>query len=234
MSAVATAIVGGAVVGAYASNRAAGQQADAANRASDISNEQYKQNREDMAPWREAGKGALSQLVTGTAPGGDLNRDFTLADFSKDPGYQFRMDEGSSAMERGAAARGGLMNGGTLKALARYNQDFASGEYGKAYDRFNADRTSRFNRLSSLAGTGQTAAIQTANMGTQNAQTVGNNVMAVGNARASGYMGTANVVGSGLNTLGNWWQQKNEGSKYKFPMSSEVGVTNTPDYMITG
>lgn len=210
---VAGAVVGSAVIGGIASNNAAGQQADAANNATAISDKQFQQNREDMAPWREAGAGALSQLSDGLKAGGDFNRDFTMSDFAADPGYKFRMDQGNSAMERSAASRGGLLNGGTLKALNRYNQEFASNEYSNSYNRFNNDRTQRFNRLSSLAGTGQTATRDVANMGTQAAQTAGNNTMAAANARASGYMGAANSIGGAVNSLGNWWQQSNAAPK---------------------
>src|SRR5262245_4034208 len=52
-----------------------------------------------------------------------------------DPGYAFRRAEGQKALERGAAAQGVLLTGGTEKALSRYNQDYASNEYQRVYDR---------------------------------------------------------------------------------------------------
>ena len=194
----AIGMVGGALISADASRRASNTQADAAKYAADSSQKQYEQNREDMAPWRQAGVTALGQLGAGTANGGEFNREFTLADFQKDPGYQFRMDEGSKALEHSAAARGGALSGGSLKALDRYSQDYASGEYSNAYNRFNTDKTTRFNRLSSLAGIGQTAATQIANDGTANAAAVGNYATQAANARASGYAGAANAINSGI------------------------------------
>jgi hypothetical protein len=124
-----------------------------------------------------------SGLVRGDGQG-DLTRDFSMADFQKDPGYQFRMQEGQKAIERSAAARGGLNSGATLKALSRYGQDFASNEYTNAYNRFNSDRDRRFNRLSSLAGIGQTASGQLMQAG----QNYGNNVSAnqIGYGNAAG------------------------------------------------
>jgi hypothetical protein len=173
---VAAAIVGGAVIGGIATSSAGSDAADAqveaANTASATSLEAtreqiaanraiYDQNRADSQPWRDAGTEALTQMRGGTQPGGDYNRDFTLSDFHKDPGYQFRMDQGTQALERSAAARGGLMSGGTGKALQQYGQDYATGEYSNAYNRFNTDRTTRFNRLASIAGDGQTATRRT-------------------------------------------------------------------------
>jgi len=139
---------------------------------------------------------------------GDLNRDFTLADFNKDPGYQFRMDEGTQALERSAAARGGLLSGGTLKDLTNYSQGVASGEYSNAYNRFNADRTQRFNRLSALAGTGQTAATNLNSDATNLGNTVGNNILGAANARSAGYVNTGNAINSGINTIGNYYLQQ--------------------------
>lgn len=79
--------------------------------------------------------------------------------FEADPGYQFRLDEGQKALERSASARGGVLNGGVLKAISRYGQDFASNEYDKAYGRnygeFQNDRglaLSRYGDLESQFG----------------------------------------------------------------------------------
>ena len=67
MSAVATAIVGSAVVGAYASNRAAGKAAEAQQNASRDANDtqlyMYNQTRDDQTPWRDSGNTALSQMM---------------------------------------------------------------------------------------------------------------------------------------------------------------------------
>lgn len=224
---VAAAVIGSAVVGAAvssdASRRASNTQADTARQANDTSQAQFEQNRADMAPWRAAGETALGQLTSGTGAGGDFNRNFTLADFQQDPGYAFRQQQGQRGLEASAAARGGLLNGGTLKALDRYNQDYASGEFQNAYNRFNNDRTQRFNRLASIAGLGQTATRDVANMGTQNAQQIGNNMMQAGNARASGYVGQANAVNSGLQTLGNW-------AMYRSMQPSGNGAGSTSSY----
>ena len=130
----------------------------------------YDTARADQAPYRQAGTDSLSQLAGLSGEGGYFNTDFKpdAFNFQADPGYAFRQAEGQTGLERSAAARGGLLSGATLKATDQYNQDYASNEYGRAFDRFRAnqsdaynrfqtDRTSRFNRLSSLAGIGQTA-----------------------------------------------------------------------------
>lgn len=203
ISATTLAVVGAGVAGAAMSSSAARSaaktQAAAADRASEAELAMYDQTREDQADWREAGKIALGQLTRGTADGGEFNRNFKLSDFVKDPGYDFRMSEGQNTLERSASARGGLMNGGTLKALTRYGQDYASGEYNNAYARFNNDQSTRFNRLSTVAGLGQTANNVTAQLGQQTASSVGNNITSAGAATAAGRVGSANAWTGALN-----------------------------------
>jgi hypothetical protein len=235
---VAAAVIGGAVIGGVASSsaskNAAGAQANAANQANATELAQYNQNREDAAPWREAGVTALGQLATGTANGGEFNRNFTMADFNQDPGYAFRQQQGQRGVENSAAARGGLLNGGTLKALDRYNQDYASGEYSNAYNRFNQDQTARFNRLSSLAGTGQTANAQIANQGAQVASNVANNQIGAGNAQASSYIGQSNAITGAAQSLGNFALQQQYMGGYGARTGSSPVLQNSSPYASTG
>lgn len=63
MSFVATAIVASSVIGAGASLLAGDKQSSATNRAADISNAQYQQNRTDLAPWRASGVAANNRLM---------------------------------------------------------------------------------------------------------------------------------------------------------------------------
>ncbi len=201
--AVGVGAVGGAYLGSEGSKRAARTQAGAADRASEVQRYMFDQQREDAEPWREAGAGALSDLNNS-----DFKRDFTMDDFQTDPGYAFRMSEGQKAIERSAAARGGLNSGATMKSLTRFGQDTASSEYGNAYNRFNSDRDRRFNRLSSIAGLGQTANTQVGQAGQNYANNVGQNMMGAGNAIAAGQVGQANAwsnaIGQGTNTWMNY------------------------------
>lgn len=217
--AVATGVAG--VVSAGASiiggNAAARAQRQAADQSAQVQREQnaearrqYEQNRADLAPYRDQGYTSLGQLGRGTVDGGEFNRDFTLADYQADPGYAFRLAQGQRGVEASAAARGGALSGAALKALARYNQDQASQEYGAAYNRYNNNLTTRFNRLSSLAGIGQTATntgVADGNNLTANLQQGANNITssinAAGNARASAYANTAQAIGGAVNQIGS-------------------------------
>lgn len=189
-------VVGGAMQ-ASATRDAADSQLQAAREANALQWDLFQQQRADQEPWRKAGSGALSDLGSG-----DFRRDFTMADFQKDPGYEFRLAEGQKALERSAAARGGLQSGGTLKAIARYGQDYASGEFQNAYNRFNADRDRRFNRLSSIAGLGQTANSQVGAAGQGYANAVGQNMMGAANAAGAARIAGAQAWGNALSGIG--------------------------------
>lgn len=129
---------------------------------------------------------------------GEFNKKFSLADYQADPGYQFRLDQGTQALERSAAARGGLLSGGNLKDLTNYQQGVASQEYGNAYNRFNNDQSSRFNRLATLAGVGQTANNTLASVGQNTANNIGSNLIGSGNAQAAGTVGSANAINNAV------------------------------------
>jgi hypothetical protein len=115
-----------------------------------------------------------------------------------DPSYQFRLGEGMKALERNAAARGGLISGGALKAAQRYGQDYASQEFGNAY-----------NRLAAMAGIGQTSSTNMGNAAGAFGANVGQNYMGAANARASGYVGGANAITGGLGQYMNYTQGQN-------------------------
>jgi hypothetical protein len=56
--------------------------------------------------------------------GGDISQ------FQESPGYQFAMEQGTKALERGASARGGLLGGRQAKELTRYGTGMAMQEFG--------------------------------------------------------------------------------------------------------
>ena len=197
--------IGGALISGMAGKSAAKAQAAAADRASQLEFEQYQQTREDQAPWRKAGEATLAQLSGGLAPGGEFNRSFTMADYQADPGYQFRLSEGQKGIETAAGAAGSRYSGATLKALARFNSDQASQEYNSAYNRYNNDISSRFNRLASVVGLGQTATNQVTAAGTNAANNISQGIADAGTARASGYVGQANAINNAIGQIGNYY-----------------------------
>lgn len=140
---------------------------------------------------------------------GKYARDFSMQDFTTDPGYAFRMSEGLKSLDRQAAARGGLISGGALKAAQRYGQDLGSQEYQNAFNRYQVNRANQLNPLQSMAGQGQTSAAQLGNAGQTYAGQAGAAYGAAGQATASGYMGMANAASGGLGQYLNYQSNNN-------------------------
>lgn len=210
-----------------------------------LQREMFNKNIELQQPSIDAGNTARSRLMqllglsTGGTGNGSLMRDFSMADFQADPGYQFRQDQGQQALERSAAARGGLLSGAALKETARFSQGLASQEYGAAFDRFQTNRSNKMNPLLSLAGSAQTAsgALGAAGQNYANAAgnalgqysaTAGQNITGAGNARASGYVGTANAISSGLGQAYNMYQQNQLMGMLKNNNTVSAGGSSAP------
>jgi len=183
---VAGAVVGSSLIGANAASKASSTQAAAADQATQLQERMFNRQVELQEPWRQAGINALNRMQSGDVMG------------TMDPSYQFRLGEGLKALDRQAAARGGLISGGALKAAQRYGQDFASQEFGNAY-----------NRLAGLAGVGQTATGAMGNAANAYGTNAGNLMTGAAAARASGYVGGANALTGGLNQYMNYTQSQN-------------------------
>lgn len=138
---------------------------------------------------------------------GSLSTPFSATNFQTDPGYQFRLSEGAKALERSAASKGMTMSGAQQQALSRYNQGFASNEYGNVYNRYNNDQTNLFNRLSGIAGSGQQSNQYMGTLGANMANLNGQNSMGAATVSGNAGMYGAGQWGNALNTGANLWQQ---------------------------
>jgi hypothetical protein len=129
--------------------------------------------------------------------GGQAYRGFTAT-----PGYQFRVSEGTRAVNAMAGARGGVQSGRTMQDLTRFGQGIAAEEYGNF-----------MNRLAGLSDQGMGAATLQANAGQNAAAGVSNALAARGNAQAAGAVGMGNAISGGINNaLGSWAYMRNLGA----------------------
>jgi hypothetical protein len=165
---------------------------------------------------------------------GRYARDFSMQDFEQDPGYAFRMSEGLKALDRQAAARGGLISGSALKGAQRFGQALGSQEYGSAFDRYQINRANQLNPLMSITGYGQTSTNTLGGYGSNLASNAANTMAAgsaaqanalgaAGQARASGYVGQANALNATLGNLTNIGGQYLAGR----PSSNFLGGTSS-------
>jgi hypothetical protein len=198
------AIIGSSLLGLSAASSAADTQAAATGQAADLQYKMFQEQQAAQKPWLEAGGRALGKLETAA----DYTP-FSMNQFNADPGYAFRLSEGQKALERSAAARGGLISGGALKAATRYGQDMGSQEYTNAFNRYQTERAARLQPLQSLAGVGQTAANTMGQNAGMYGTNVGNLMTSGAAASAAGTMGQANALTGGLSTYLNYNQGNN-------------------------
>lgn len=136
---------------------------------------------------------------------GALNTPFSATDWKADPGFAFRLQQGQQALERAGAAKGMTLSGAQLRGLTDYGQGMGSQEYQAAYNRYTNDQSNTFNRLSSLAGTGQQANNVMGQFGMQTANGMGQNLMGAANMQGAAGIAGANAWGGALNNIGNGW-----------------------------
>lgn len=218
--AIAGATAAGAAISSSASSSAASTEANAANNASNTELSMYNQTRQDQMPWLQSGQAALGQLNQQLP---NLTRGFTMADFQADPGYNFTLQQGQQAIERSAAARGGLNSGATMKSLAGYTTGLANQTYDDAFNRFNTTQSNAYNRLAGMAGVGQTAAQNIGAAGTSTANSVGANQTSAGNAAAAGQIAAGNNINSAIGGGMNSWMQ-NQILNRVYPQQASPGV----------
>lgn len=159
-NALGTDLTGGKAMG-----RARDAQGLARDQANAASEQAWARQQAEMEPWKAAGAKALAGLQDGSF-------------FEKDPGYQFRLDEGNKAINAAMSARGNVGGGAALKELSRYGQGFASNEYQNAW-----------NRTNQLANYGNQASMALGNFAGGHAANLSNNATGYGNAAAGAELG---------------------------------------------
>jgi hypothetical protein len=233
---VAGATVVGSLIGAAGNRSAASAQADAATRAGALQKQQFDEQMRLQEPYRQAGLTGQNKLMDllglgenrDAADYGKYARDFSMADYQADPGYAFRLNEGMRQLSSTAARRGGLISGGTMKALQDYAQNSASQEYGDAFNRYQTNRANQLQSLGSLMSSGQAAASNQAGAAGQYGVNAGNATMAAGNAYAAGQLGQANTLASGFGTAASAYQNQTNFNNWlnrNRPMGTTVGPT---------
>lgn len=239
---VAAAIVGGAVIGAGASMAASNQQKGAANRATALQGSMFERTQANLQPYMGTGAQANARLAdllgtsgnTSAAGYGSLSHPFTMQDYlaNQDPGYQFQLQQGQQALQSSQAAQSGVLSGAALKDLVSFNQGMAATGYQNAWNRWMAQNTNTYNRLSGMAGLGENAAAGVGNMGVQTGANMANTITGAGNAQAAGYVGAANSIN---NAVGYYSVFGKPGSDPYVPSDGSVssglasGITKIPD-----
>jgi hypothetical protein len=211
------AIAGSSILGTVAAKDAANTQAKSAADANALLYKMYGESKALQEPYRAAGVTAQNRLMdvlglsgnTGAAGYGSATKDFAPSDLTTDPSYQFRLNEGLKALDRQAAARGGLISGGAIKAAQEYGQQSASQEYQNAFNRYQTNRSNLLQPLGNLVSSGQNAAANVGSAAGSYGTNAANNITSAGAANAAGSMGAANAISGGVNQYLNYTQGNN-------------------------
>jgi hypothetical protein len=220
----AAAIIGGSAlagsaISAAGNKTAADEQADAAQRAQNISYQEFQTITGQEQPYLQSGYGALGQLnylqgigtpgkgntAASSASGGygSLNQPFTANTMKQySPAYQFQLQQGQQGVLNQDASSQGAESGAALKDLISFNQGYANTAFNNAFNQYQTQQSNTYGRLAGIAQLGQAAAGQEAASGTTLAGQQAQSATNVGSAYGAGTAGEFNSLGSGIGTAG--------------------------------
>ena len=211
---------------ADAASSAADTQAASTQAGIDENRRQFDLTREDYRPYREAGQRALSTFEN------EISRLPTHEEVMARPGYQFGLEQGQRALDRKFAASGGRVSGAALKAAARYGTDYATTGYNAEYQRYQ----DRLNRLSALAGIGQSATGSSAAAGQASTNAITQLLSNQGDASAAAQLARGNIWGNQFSQFGaqagralGRFQTPSYGGEYSTYFSNQSSPFNNPD-----
>ena len=168
--------LGGAFEGQEAAQTASGIQAGVAQSGIEEQRRQFDEITKLLAPYREAGVGAIGQqqaLLGLGAPGAQQQ---AIAALEASPQFQSLMQQGENALLQRASATGGLRGGNIQAALAQFRPKLLSELISQQYE-----------RLGGLTNVGQASAARQAAYG----QAMGSNI-----AQLLGEQGAAQAGGA--------------------------------------
>lgn len=214
MSAIATAIVGSAVIGGYVQSRSASRAADAQTNASnaDIAqrNQQFEAIQKLLQPYVTAGTGALDAQQTLLGLKGGAAQGAAINQLEGSPQFQALLRNGENALLQNASATGGLRGGNTQAALAQFRPAMLS--------QLIADQ---FTRLGGITSLGQNAAAGVGNAGMQTSNGISNALQAQGAAQAGLALANGNAISGIVNGVGS-------GIGYYAAMNKQPGSAFVP------
>jgi hypothetical protein len=203
---ISAAVLGGSVItgiGGYMAQKSAAEEAAGAQRsASEAAIAEQRRQQAEMerllAPYMQAGQGALDAQQALLGLGGPEAQQAAIAQLEASPQFQAMVEQGETAILQNASATGGLRGGNTQAALAQFRPQMLSQLIQQ-----------QMAQLGGLAGMGQQSALGGAGYGQQGAQGVMGQLGAMGQANAGAAMaqgqGMANLfggIGGALGTLG--------------------------------
>jgi hypothetical protein len=197
---VAAAVVGAGLGSALisssssksAANTASNAQTSASNAAIAQQNAQFQALQQSLAPYVNAGTGALTGQQNLLGLNGNDAQASAISGIQNGAQYQALQTAGNNALLQNASATGGLRGGNTQGALAQFNQSLLAQQIQQQY-----------SNLGGLTSIGQNAAAGVGNAGMNNASQVSNLLQQGGAAQAGNALATGQANSSLYNALGS-------------------------------
>jgi hypothetical protein len=204
-------VVGG-ITGAKQSAKAAGKAADtqaaAAQAGVDEQKRQFDALVELMAPYVEAGTGAISRLTPYEQAGqqafgqqqaliglqGPAAQQQAIAALEASPQFQAMQQQGENAILQNASATGGLRGGNVQAALSQFRPQVLNSLIEQQYGRLGGIAGAGLGVTGDLVTLGQASAAGQGAQGMQSASNIGNLLANQGAAIAGGQLAKGNVA----------------------------------------
>jgi len=150
----------------------------------------YRDAQAQQQPYMDTGLQANTMLQNQLGSGA-LGGKFTAGDFEADPGYQFRKEQGTKALNRKAAGPGGggYFSGQALKEAAEFGQGLADQTYNDAYNRYMGEQNNTYRILSGQQAQGRQAGTAYGNASIGIGNTMADAVLEKENQRSQGISG---------------------------------------------
>lgn len=199
MSAVASAVVGSALIGSYMSSRAAkkaaGAAGDAQSAAAELGVEEQRRQfdaiQKLLKPYVDAGGPALFGQQSLIGLNGPQEQQAAIDAIEGSPEFESLIKTGESSILQNASATGGLRGGNVQAALAKFRPSILSELINKQFD-----------RLGGLTSLGQNSAVMQGNAGLQTGTNIANLFGQQGQARAGTALGIGKADAQLWNTIG--------------------------------
>lgn len=192
----------GGLFGSSAASKAAEEQAATQRQALALQQQMFQQTQQNLSPYMAYGQQAMGNL-SAALPYLTSSFNPTMAQLEATPGYQFTLDQGLKSTQNSFAAQGLGSSGAALKGAAQYASGLASQTYQQQFQNDWAQKTNIFNMLNTGVNQGQSAAAGLSSAGQGMANSASNIYSNIGNALASGTLGSAQSLIGGLQGVGN-------------------------------
>jgi hypothetical protein len=136
------------------------------------------------------------------------------------PSYNFMLQQGLGATQNALNVGGGNISGNTMRGMTKFAEDYASTGYQQAFENYTANQTNIFNRLSNIAGLGQTSNQTVAGAGAPISASTAQSMMSAGASRAAGTVGMANALGGAGTSAASWYSMPSMINAWKTPSTS--------------